>query len=97
MIRRNEILVDLYDYDWNRVTFENGFERQELENNNNIKHLIFLELANLKAYIKIRNEIRWKTSGDNIKISEIINEYRIIILYNNFPEKYLPLIYFILK
>ena len=90
MIRRNEILVDLYDYDWGRVTFENGFERKQLENNDNPKHLIFLELANLKAYIKIRNEIRWKTSGDNIKISEIINEY-LIILYNNFPEKYLPI------
>ena len=53
LIRRNENLVKLYDYDWGKITYQNGYEKKEIIDNHP-KHLLFKEISNLQTFILLK-------------------------------------------
>ena len=89
LIRKNENLVKLYDYQWNRGAFENSFERIEIQSNHP-KHLLFSDIANLQTFLLLKKEINFKNFGKEQNTRDIVNEF-IMILYKNFPDKYIPI------
>tara|TARA_A100001015_G_scaffold159072_1_gene176725 strand:+ start:1204 stop:2634 length:1431 start_codon:yes stop_codon:yes gene_type:complete len=89
LIKKNQNLVKLYNDEWDKITFENGFERKEIEENKR-SHNLYNDIATFQTFIALKDDLNYKMYGKSLKTKDIINEYY-ELLYKHNPDKYIPI------